>query len=63
MYTHEQAIAVGFLDEIVAAGDLRSVAIAKAEALGSLDATVFQRVKQDLRGADIKAVMDQMVAG
>ena len=63
MYTHEQAIPVGFLDEIVAPGDLRSVAIAKAEALGSLDATAFQRVKQDLRGADIKAVLDQMGNG
>ena len=63
MYTHEQAIPVGFLDEMVAPGDLRSVAIAKAEALGALDATAFQRVKQDLRGGDIKAVLDQMGNG
>lgn len=63
IYTHEDGVSAGFLDEVVAPAELRAHALAKAEALASLDAGAFKRVKADLRGGDIQSVLDAMKAG
>ena len=60
IYTHEQAVNAGFLDEVVSPAKLCAQAMQKAETLASLDPGAFSQVKQDLRGADIQSVLVQM---
>jgi enoyl-CoA hydratase len=57
MYTPEQAVGPGFLDEVVDSRQLMAQALEKAQALAALDGPAFVSTKQDLRGADIKRVM------
>lgn len=58
LYSPDQAVAVGFLDETVAAGQLADRSLARAGELAKLDNAAFVRTKLDWRGPDIKRILD-----
>ena len=58
MYSPEEAINVGFLDEVVEPRDLMARVMEKAASLLQLDAKAFAGVKQSMRGADISGVLE-----
>ncbi len=60
MFSPEEAIQVGFLDEVVGSGDLLARAMEKAKALADLDGPSFARVKQDIRGASIQMILESL---
>ena len=57
MFSPAQAKDAGFLDEVVAAEDLREAALGAAHATLKLDGVAYAAVKQGLRGASIASVL------
>ena len=57
MYEPNGACDAGFLDEVVAADELRNVALERAAQLAELDANAYAGMKQGLRGESIDAVL------
>ena len=57
MFPPAQAKDAGFLDEVVAPGDVRDAALKAAGTLVELDGTAYAAVKQGLRGASIAEVL------
>ena len=60
LYNPQEAVAVGFLDEVIEQRDLLSRSIKKAETLAQLDVDTFARVKLDIRGAKIRNILDKL---
>ena len=56
MFNPEEARDAGFLDEVVAADELRDAALDKARSFTQLDGAAYASVKQGLRGEAIAAV-------
>lgn len=63
LFSPDDAKDAGFLDEVVAAEDLRVAALAKARELVKLDAASYAAVKSSLRGDAIAAVLAGLEAG
>lgn len=57
-YDHDRAVPAGFLDEVVAEADLRSMAHSVAQRLHSLPAGAFAATKLRLRAAALSALKD-----
>lgn len=57
MYDPKGARDAGFLDEVVAADELRDVALERAAQLAEFDANAYAGMKQGLRGESIDAVL------
>ncbi|MAI42885.1 MAG: crotonase/enoyl-CoA hydratase family protein [Candidatus Azotimanducaceae bacterium] len=60
LYSPEEAIAVGFLDEVTEPNDLLRRSKKKAETLAKLDADAFSQVKLDIRGAGIQRILEEL---
>ena len=60
LFSPKEAIAVGFLDEVIKKRDLLSRSIKKAQSLAQLDVDSFSRVKLDIRGAQIRKVLETL---
>lgn len=58
MFSPEEAKDAGFLDDVVAADDLKNAALGAARGFLDLDGSAYAAVKQGLRGDSIKAVLD-----
>ena len=56
LFTPDEAVEVGFLDETVAPGELADRTMARASELAELDNAAFVRTKLDWRGADIERI-------
>lgn len=56
LFTPDEAVEVGFLDETVAPGELADRTMARATELAQLDNAAFVRTKLDWRGADIERI-------
>ena len=56
LFTPDDAIEVGFLDETVAPGELADRTMVRANELAQLDNAAFVRTKLDWRGADIERI-------
>lgn len=63
MFSPDEAVKVGFLDEHVAPDHLLPCAIEKATELARLDGSAFARTKQDIRGADIERILTGLTQG
>lgn len=62
IYDPESAVAAGYLDAVVAPGELLARATAEAQRLGALSPAAYRATKQRLRGhtiADIRARMEE----
>ncbi|MCY4012019.1 MAG: crotonase/enoyl-CoA hydratase family protein [Gammaproteobacteria bacterium] len=57
MFSPEEAKDAGFLDEVVAADELKHAALAAARGFLDLDGSAYAAVKQGLRGGSIDAVL------
>ena len=57
MFSPQEAKDAGFLDNVVAAEDLRESALGAARSLVNLDGVAYAAVKQGLRGASIAEVL------
>ena len=57
MFSPEEAQEAGFLDDVVAADELRDAALAAARGSLDLDGSAYAAVKQGLRGDSIEAVL------
>ena len=57
MFSPEEAKDAGFLDDVVAADELKDSALAAARGFLDLDGSAYAAVKQCLRGDSIKAVL------
>ena len=57
MFSPEEAKDAGFLDDVVAADDLKNAALGAARGFLDLDGSAYAAVKQGLRGDSIKAVL------
>ena len=57
MFSPEEAKDAGFLDEVVAADELKSAALAAARGFLDLDGSAYAAVKRGLRGESIEAVL------
>ena len=57
MFTPDEAMDAGFLDETAAAEDVQKIAFAKAKELAALDGAAYAAVKSGLRGESIRAVL------
>jgi enoyl-CoA hydratase len=55
------AVEAGYLDEVVAAGDVLDVAVARAGELASLDRLAYRATVRSLRG-DVLATMERQIA-
>jgi len=62
VFTPEESIAAGFLDEVVAAGEAESRALERLEGLRALPAEAYARTKRALR-ADVIAEMEAGLGG
>ena len=60
MYCPEDAIAPGFLDEVVPLEELMGRAMEKAKQLAQLDGDSFAKVKREIRGESIQAILDEL---
>ncbi|HJN52466.1 MAG: crotonase/enoyl-CoA hydratase family protein [Pseudomonadales bacterium] len=60
MYNPDQAIAAGFLDEVVAPDEVVARAVEKASAMAELDGAAFAQTKLDFRGADIDRILSAL---
>ena len=57
MFSPEEARDAGFLDDVVAASELKDAALAAARGFLDLDGSAYAAVKQGLRGDSIEAVL------
>lgn len=57
MFSPEEAEDAGFLDDVVAADELKDAALAAAGGFVELDGSAYAAVKQGLRGDSIKSVL------
>ncbi len=57
LFSPEEAKDAGFLDEVVAADELKNAALGAARGFLDLDGSAYAAVKQGLRGDSIKAVL------
>lgn len=60
MFSPDEAKDAGFLDEVVAADELKNAALAAARGSLDLDGSAYAAVKQSLRGESIQAVLDRL---
>lgn len=60
MFSPEEAKDAGFLDEVVAADELKDAALAAARGFLALDGSAYAAVKQGLRGDSIDAVLARL---
>lgn len=58
LFAPAEAKDAGFLDDVVAARDLRETALAKARELAELDGPAYAAVKEGLRGESIAGVLE-----
>lgn len=66
IHSPEEAVAIGFLDELAAADELMATALAEASRLGELKTGAYARTKQTVRGQNIEhilASLDEDMAG
>lgn len=60
IYTPEQAVQVGYLDEAVPQQEVIAVALQRAAELAKLDSRAFAATKQNLRRADIDKILSDL---
>lgn len=58
MYSPEDAVAAGYLDRVVPAGDLRTASLEAAEALAALNADAHKATKLRVRGDALKELRE-----
>ncbi len=63
MFSPTEAMAAGFLDEVVCADDLQNRAQEQARALVELDGSAYATVKQGLRGESIARIVEGFDTG
>lgn len=60
VHTPEEALAAGYVDEVVAADQVVTRAVAEATRLGALGRMPFQATKERLRGRTIRFIQDNL---
>lgn len=63
LYTPQEAVAAGFVDQVVPAAELPAIAFERAKELAQLDSKIHARIKRSIRPQEIEAMGKAVEAG